>query len=237
MSSSRISAVAGVLFALAMASVSTAHADQRLTVVELFQSQGCSSCPPANANVMALAERADVLALSFGVTYWDYLGWKDTFARPAFTQRQRDYARGLGLQNVYTPQVVINGAVDTVGVDRADLDRAVRRAVRPPFEPALAVSGRTLTIQQSAGKVGAADVWLVWYDPRVVQVPIRRGENGGRTLPHRNVVKDIVRLGAWSGRAGSYTLPTAPDTTLGGAILLQRADGGAIIAAERIAAR
>src|SRR5580693_943584 len=85
-------------------------------VVELFQSQGCSSCPPANANVMAIADRPDVLALSFGVTYWDSLGWKDTFASPKFTARQWDYAHGLGHSNVFTPQVVINGRRDGVGV-------------------------------------------------------------------------------------------------------------------------
>ena len=223
--------IAAAALALAALTGAGARADERLNVVELYQSQGCSSCPPANANVMALADRADVLALSFGVTYWDYLGWKDTFASPAFTQRQRDYARGLRQESVYTPQVVVNGRADLVGTDRVELDRAIRRNVRPPFEPAIAVSGRTLTIAQGAG---AADVWLVWYDPRTVQVPIRRGENSGRTLPHRNVVKHIVRLGQWSGRAGAYTLPAAPDPALRGAVLLQRPDGGAIVAAARI---
>ena len=226
--------MAAAALALVVLTAPDARADERLTVVELFQSQGCSSCPPANANVIALAGRADVLTLSYGVTYWDYLGWKDTFASPAATQRQRDYARGLRQQNVYTPQVVVNGRADLVGNDASELATAIRRNVRPPFEPALTVSGRTLTVAQGQG---AADVWLIWYDPRTVQVPIRRGENSGRTLPHRNVVKQIVRLGAWSGGAGAYALPAPSDPALRGAILLQRPDGGAIVAASHLVAR
>ena len=220
---------------MAMTPSAVSRADERLNVVELFQSQGCSSCPPANANVMALADRTDVLALSFGVSYWDYLGWKDTFASPVFTQRQRDYARGLHLQGVYTPQVVVNGRAELVGTDRVALDRAIRRNVRPPFAPAVTVAGRSLTIAR--GETDApADVWLVWYDPRTVQVSIRRGENSGRTLAHRNVVKSIVRIGSWTGRAASYTLPALRDPALSGAVLVQRLNGGEIIAAERIAA-
>ena len=109
-------------------------------VVELFQSQGCSSCPPANANVIALADRPDVLALSFGVTYWDDLGWKDTFATPQYTARQWDYARALRPRNVATPQVVINGRRDVVGNDRGELEPAIRG--RPAARgPALTIAG------------------------------------------------------------------------------------------------
>ena len=89
-----------------------------LTVVELFQSQGCSSCPPANANVMALSDRPDLLTLSFGVTYWDQLGWKDTFASPRYTERQWDYAHAFHRRQVFTPEVVVNGHADVVGQDR-----------------------------------------------------------------------------------------------------------------------
>lgn len=215
----------------ALVATAPAQADPRLNVVELFQSQGCSSCPPANANVIALSEREDVLALSFGVTYWDYLGWRDTFAKPAFTQRQRDYARGLGASNVYTPQVVVNGRADLTGHVRADLERAIRRNVRPPFEPTITVAARALTIGEVRGQ---NDVWLVWYDPRVVEVPIRRGENGGRTLPHRNVVRDVIHLGLCSGAQTRLKLPTPPDPSLRGAILVQQRDGGPIVAAARV---
>src|SRR5271168_3113802 len=104
-------------------------ADQgQLTVVELFQSQGCSSCPPANANVMALSGRPDVLTLSFQVTYWDELGWKDTFDSPQYTARQWDYAHGLHHPNVFTPQVVINGRADVVGVRRGEIEQALAKA-------------------------------------------------------------------------------------------------------------
>ena len=223
--------LAAALGALAVLS-GAARAEERLDVVELYQSQGCSSCPPTNANVIALADRPDVLALSFAVTYWDYLGWKDTFAKPAFTQRQRDYAGVLG-SGSYTPEVVVNGRADLVGANRAELERAIRRNARPPFEPAITTSARTVTIA-AAQTTAAGDVWLVWYDPRTVEVPIRRGENSGRTLPHRNVVHDIRRIGAWSGQAATFNVPAPPDPALRAAILVQRRNGGPIIAAARL---
>jgi hypothetical protein len=201
-------------------------------VVELFQSQGCSSCPPANANVMAIAGRADVLALSFGVTYWDSLGWKDTFASPKFTARQWDYAHGLGHSNVFTPQVVVNGRRDGVGVDRDELQSLVAAGDRGNGGPALTVRGAVLSI--SATRRDNADVWLVRYDPRIVQVPIRRGENSGRTLPHRNIVRELTRIGRWSGAAETLALPAPTDTGLRTAILLQKPDGGPILAALRL---
>ena len=116
---------------LAFAAMLTAFASPAsaapLTVVELFQSQGCSSCPPANANVMALADRSDLLTLSFGVTYWDQLGWKDTFASPRYTERQWDYAHAFHRSQVFTPEVVVNGHADVVGQDRAELEALIGR--------------------------------------------------------------------------------------------------------------
>ncbi|MEQ1780052.1 MAG: DUF1223 domain-containing protein [Hyphomonadaceae bacterium] len=200
------------------------------TVVELFQSQGCSSCPPANENILTLTNRPDLLVLSFGVTYWDRLGWKDTFASKENTQRQYDYANGgLHRRNVATPQVVINGHVDIVGNRRDELIRAVDGARLSASAPAITLSGNTLTVA-AASSAGAADVWLVRYDPRTVQVPIQAGENGGRTLPHHNVVHEIVRLGGWSGKAASYQLPASTDANYRTAILVQDASGGPIIA-------
>src|SRR5437868_9988804 len=111
--------------------IAAAAATPPLTVVELFQSQGCSDCPPANANVMALSDRPDLLTLSFGVTYWDQLGWKDTFASPQYTARQWAYARGLHHNEVYTPQVVINGKADITGRDRGELESLIRREANP----------------------------------------------------------------------------------------------------------
>jgi hypothetical protein len=202
------------------------------TVVELFQSQGCSSCPPANANVMAIADRPEILALSFGVTYWDQLGWKDTFAAPAFTARQWDYAHGLHHPNVFTPQVVINGRRDGVGADPRELRSLVAAGDRGAGGPSVLLSARTVAI--GAGHGPSADVWLVRYDPRVVQVPIKRGENAGRTLPHRNVVRELVRLGAWQGQPRTFALPPTRGGALRTAVLVQSPGGGPILAAARL---
>ncbi len=201
-------------------------------VVELFQSQGCSSCPPANARVMALNARPDVLTLSFQVTYWDQLGWKDTFASPRYTARQWDYARALRHDNVFTPQVVINGRTDVVGIQPGEIEQAMGRADRGAGGPRLTLAAGRLDVSgDRAGR--AADVWLVRYDPRIVQVPIRRGENGGRTLPHQNVVRSLTRLGEWVGGARSYDLPPPDPGGLKSAILLQAGPGGPILAAAR----
>ena len=183
-------------------------------VVELFQSQGCSSCPPANANVMALSARPDILALSFQVTYWDQLGWKDTFGSPQYTARQWDYAHALHHTDVWTPQVVINGRTDVVGTQKGELLTAIARADRDASGPIVTVAGRRVTVAgpSQASTPAHAAIWLVRYDPNVVQVPIRRGENGGLTLPHKNVVRSLTRLGDWSGAAKSYPLP-APDAS------------------------
>ena len=201
-------------------------------VVELFQSQGCSSCPPANENILTLVDRPDLLVLSFGVTYWDRLGWKDTFASHENTQRQYDYANGgLKRRNVATPQVVINGYVDIVGNNRSELVRAISGAKLPSDAPTLALSGLKLSISAATAPVGGADVWLVRYDPRIVQVPIKAGENGGRTLPHRNVVRELVRVGGWSGKAATFQLPAATDPAYRTAILIQGSSGGPMITA------
>ena len=222
----------GMLAILLLASMPSFAADlDHPTVVELFQSQGCSSCPPANANVIALSDRPDLLTLSFSVTYWDELGWKDTFASPQFTARQWDYAHAFRRAEVFTPQVVVNGRADVVGVDRSELEALIAREAQPANAPQIAIVNGTATVGARAG--GNADVWLVRYDPNVVQVAIARGENGGRTLPHKNVVHELVKLGTWSGRQQTYVVPTASRSGLRQAILLQQGPGGAILAAAR----
>lgn len=200
-------------------------------VVELFQSQGCSSCPPANANVLALANRPDVLALSFQVTYWDQLGWKDTFGSQQNTERQWDYARVLKHSQVWTPQVVVNGRLDTVGTRPGEIERLIAKADRGASGPAININTGRVTVSGAGGR--PAEVWLVRYDPNIVQVPIQRGENGGKTLPHRNVVRELVRLGDWSGATREFTLPKAGKPGLSTAILVQEGRGGAIVAAAR----
>ena len=202
-------------------------------VVELFQSQGCSSCPPANANLNAIADRPDVIPLSFGVTYWDQLGWKDTFARPQFTARQWDYAHSAGRSQVATPQMVINGNRQTiVGNNRQQLD-AVIAAARRPGGPLIALVDGQVFIGAEAG-AKSSTVWAVRYDPRVNDVPIRAGENGGRTLPHRNIVRQLQAIGTWSGSAASYTLPPNGARVYRTAILVQTGTGGPIVNAAKL---
>jgi hypothetical protein len=220
-----------VAVALSLAGPALAADAAHPTVVELFQSQGCSSCPPANANVMALSDRPDILALSFQVTYWDELGWKDTFGSPQYTARQWDYARGLRHDSVFTPQVVINGRADVVGIQKGEIERAIARSDRGAAGPTVTIAGGRVAVA-GASTATPAQIWLVRYDPNIVQVPIRRGENGGRTLPHKNIVKTLTRLGDWSGAARSWTLPPSP-AGLKTAVLVQAGPGGPILAAAR----
>jgi hypothetical protein len=216
---------------LALAAPALAQPAAPLQVVELFTSQGCSSCPRANAAVAQLSARPQILALSFGVTYWDQLGWKDTFAQKKFTDRQWDYAKGLRHDNVGTPQVVVNGRLDVVGQQVSEIEGALRTAP-------LAAGGLAVTLRATGVAIAgpaprrAADVWLVRYDPNTVQVPIRRGENDGKTLPHKNVVRELTRLGDWNGGQRSYAIPTSP-AGLKTAILVQAGPGGPILAAAK----
>ena len=212
----------------AVSTVAMAADPAHPAVVELFQSQGCSSCPPANRNVMPLADRADVLVLSWQVTYWDYLGWKDSFADPAFTARQQAYARSLGHNGVFTPQVVINGRGDVVGIDGGQLTRALHDLDRGTGGPSLHLSANSVSID---GTGNDAVLTMVRYDPRIIQVPIRAGENGGATLPHRNVVREVAALGQWSGGSQTFALPKARHAGLKTAVLLQRGQAGPILAA------
>ncbi|KAA1177193.1 DUF1223 domain-containing protein [Rhizobium tropici] len=212
----------------ATAAMPVAAADRQPTVVELFTSQGCSSCPPANANLIKISNRKDVLALSFSVTYWDYLGWKDTYGKPEFTERQVTYEPGLRQAGPYTPQMVFNGATTAVGNSLSEVEALLTET--PPLK------GPTLTFNNGRAEVGAgsetedADVWLVRYDPRVEAVPVARGENGGATLQHTHVVRSLDRLGTWDGSKASFLLPRA-DVGLKTALLIQRPNGGPILSA------
>ena len=213
------------------AAVRTA-ADGDPVVVELYQSQGCSACPPANANLNAVAGQPGVLALSFAVTYWDQLGWKDQFAKPHYTQRQWDYANSSGRGNVATPQVIVNGKAMMTGADRAHFARLLAGG-GPKGGPAIGIEGNGVTIGP-AKAARSATVWLVRYDPRVRNVAIRTGENGGRTLPHRNIVTELRALGVWSGAATRFGVAPAANKALLSAILVQQGKGGPIIAARKL---
>ncbi len=202
-------------------------------VVELYQSQGCSSCPPADLNVNALAARPNILALSFAVTYWDQLGWKDTFGSPAFTARQWDYARHAGRAQVATPQVIINGGSAIVGSNSAQLDALIARIGPPRNGPALAFDGSMIRVA-GASRAANATIWLIRYDPRTRNVAIRAGENGGRTIPHRNIVRQLVKLGQWTGGEATFPLPRTGVAGLKSAVLVQQGVGGPIIASRKL---
>lgn len=212
------------------------------TVAELFTSQGCSSCPPADRLWNELAVRDDVLALSLPVDYWDYLGWKDTFARPEHTARQRAYARALRARSVYTPQGIINGSIDVIGSRRQDVLDAIGAnplGVDVPVEITRTGDAVAVRLGASARHTHAARVWLVLYRPHA-RAAIARGENAGRTISYANVVESMSPLGTWRGKAASYTAPVAAHAGSGllCAVLVQRErDGnpGAITAAGILA--
>ena len=221
--------------ALTAAAISPALAQPARSpvVVELFQSQGCSSCPPANAYANALSQRdPNVLVLSFAVTYWDQLGWKDRFATPAFTDRQWDYAKARHLGDVATPELVVNGRRSVRGTDRDAFAHDLAEGARDPAGPSIVIAAGQVTVT-GAMAARPADVWLVRYDPREIAVPIRAGENSGRTLPHRNIVKQLVRLGTYGGTSTHFTLPPAPEPGLATAAIVQVAHGGPILSAAK----
>ncbi|WP_162375631.1 thioredoxin family protein [Ancylobacter sp. TS-1] len=223
--------MAGTLLALSGPASATEFVtpDRQPIVVELFTSQGCSSCPPANANLIKLAERPDVLALSFSVTYWDYLGWKDVFGQPAYTQRQAVYEPRLGESGPFTPQMVVDGRASAIGFNLREM-QALIASSPPKTGPSIALASDRVDIGKGRTGSGGSDVWLVWFDPATVQVPVRRGENTGRTLPHSHVVHHLARLGAWNGESVAFRTPAIPKG-LKTAILVQEPGGGPILAA------
>ena len=206
-------------------------------VVELFTSQGCSSCPPADAFLGELARREDVIALAFHVDYWDYIGWRDPFAHPDFTKRQRGYAGALGLRAIYTPQMVIDGRADAVGSDRDHVGELIRRAgALPKLTVALIAEGDAPELQLPEAKLERpATVWLAIYDPEE-RTSVRRGENAGRELSDYNIVRELRKLASWDGHAQSLRVDLGESMAegLGCAILVQGADHGPILAAVTV---
>ena len=230
-----------LLCALVLAPFPSAAEDARgLTVVELFTSQGCSSCPPADAFLGELAEREGVLALSFHVDYWDYIGWKDIFADSAYTRRQREYAKNLGLRYVYTPQMVIQGSVHVTGSDRSAVIERIEHfkgTKQVPVTLRHETSGRLVVSIAAAPEPAEAAVWMVVYDDAHA-TEVRRGENRGRTLVDRNVVRGLHRIGTWTGealnlRVGLSGLTADPGD--GCAVLLQSIATGQVLGAAKLA--
>ena len=204
-------------------------------VVELFTSQGCSSCPPADEMLARLGERDNVIALALHVDYWDYIGWKDKFAHSAFTKRQKGYARSFGNRSIYTPQMVVNGVGDVVGnrpMDVADMVQAHARKGLP-VTLTLKRSGDRLTITAPASSgLADSDVILVRYTPTET-VSIPRGENAGKKLAYSHIVTELSDIGDWNGRA-----PLASSVAVSGnspiVVLVQEKGYGPIFAAARL---
>ena len=188
----------------------SARADERpIAVVELFTSQGCSSCPAADKILAEYAARKDVLALSFHVDYWNYLGWKDTFSRAEFTERQRRYAASFRRHGVYTPQAVVNGRTHAVGSRKQDIEDLIDGYVRDGKSLTVAVNTQreqeNIRVTTDADS-GDATLWVVYYDKKR-SVKIERGENRGRVITYHNVVREVSMLGMMKQGKLDVTLP------------------------------
>ncbi len=197
-------------------------------VIELFTSQGCSSCPPADAMVVALAQDDDIIALTLHVDYWDYLGWRDTLAKPEFSDRQRNYAQLRGDRGVFTPQMVVNGEEACIGSDEqalsASLAKATREHARLPVPIRVTRDGTDLTIALEGDYPGGANLYLMMVEPQT-SVTIKRGENKGREAHYANVVRRISHVALWDGEAGTIvTAMSAPGD--GFVVMLQQEEDG-----------
>jgi len=218
------------------------HQSRPLAVVELFTSQGCTSCPPADALLAELAQTGDVVALAYHVDYWDYLGWRDTLANPDNTARQYEYSNAFGSRSVYTPQAVVNGRLHVNGADRAALDEAIDSAAKAsalPVDVDLSYEGDTVVIETGSGSVpgGEAHVMLVYFNP-ATEVEITRGRNKGRSFTFWNSVSRFHSAGVWHGNEARYEMPMSEITKKGAggcAVIIQAVtrDGlpGAILGA------
>lgn len=209
---------------------------ERPVVVELFTSQGCSSCPPADALLDELADQPGLLALSFHVDYWDYIGWKDPFASAEYTQRQRDYARTLGLRYVYTPQIVVDGRKDLVGSHRRAVESAIKEAAKraPAVDVKLVPEdGGKITLSAGSAPAEGATVYLVMFDDDH-ETDVARGENGGRSIHNANVVREYRKLGTWTGEAMEFPIDmeAARSQGRGGcAVIVQAGTTGPVLGA------
>ncbi len=213
----------------------TAQESGNPVVVELFTSQGCSSCPPADALLHDLAKREDVIALALHVDYWDYIGWADSFAQAAFTERQKGYARASGRSSVYTPQMIIDGTHDVVGNRPVDVTALIDRAEDRPSGVALQLSrdkDRLRIVLSTKAPVGAADLHLVRYMPDA-EVAITRGENAGHSLHYSQIVTDWDVIARWDGQ-GEYRTEVPISGGKPVVVLVQKPDHGPVLAAARL---
>jgi hypothetical protein len=214
------------------ASLQPALADPPRAVVELFTSQGCSSCPPADEILVEYSRRPDIVALSLPVNYWDYLGWKDTLAHVAFTERQKAYAHSRSDRQVFTPQMIVNGKKSSIGSDRAQIEKAIQYTTKGrqtlPVNVSLNEQNGTVSIaieETPETTQRAAEVWVLPV-LRSQTVPIERGENRGKTITYANVVRGLNRVGEWRGGSARFEVPLDMARTGGDAyvVLLQSTD-------------
>lgn len=212
---------------------SPASAEEPLAVVELFTSQGCSSCPPADAFLGELSVRHDVLALAYHVDYWDYIGWKDIYANPAYTQRQRAYARRFDLSYIYTPQMVVNGHFETSGNKRRALLQVIEQEIRAVSEITLSVRGGQIVLDGPQQDQAVA-LYQVTY-LKEEKTKIRRGENRGKTLSEYNIVTELAELSEWRGGSLVLDLPeNLSPKEYGKALFLQRKGDFKILGALKL---
>ena len=211
--------------------------DEQPVVVELYTSQGCSSCPPANAFFSILAGREDVIAFGFYVDYWDYIGWRDVFGSPAYSARQKGYARAAGRRSVYTPQMIVQGDRDVVGnhpMDVTDLIQSYRGAERDVRLSLKRGASGTVQIRAEALRDpgGPLMIQVIRYQPEA-SVEITRGENAGHKLTYSNIVTDWQVVGEWDARAPfSAEVPAKGEKPV--VVLIQHKGPGPIEAAARL---
>ena len=221
-------------FAAVMALTAPVLADSPV-VVELFTSQGCSSCPPADKMLQALAERDDVIALALHVDYWDYIGWKDVFAQAKFTQRQRKFAAFSNRRSIYTPQMIVNGVSSVVGAKPMELSKTISEHAAAPSGVDLSLSrrGNSVVVDGSSnGAEGPFVVQIVRYQP-LSEVRITRGENAGKTLAYSNVVTEWSVLGDWDG-VGPLSMSASLSEDAPVVVIVQQQQFGPILAAARL---
>jgi len=224
-----------VLMGLGIATLAGPAGARAPVVVELFTSQGCASCVATGDLIADLSDRPHVLALTFGVDYWDYLGWQDTFAKAAFTDRQKAYLKPLALRDVYTPQVVVDGHLQAAANHPDEVDKLVKQAAREHDKPPQIMTARGARVAVGYGHApkGGADVWLVRYDPHEQKIAVKTGDNRGTTVVEHNVVRELVRLGAWTGKPKSFREPDAESDGLDTVVIVQAMRGGRIVAAKQ----
>jgi hypothetical protein len=224
-----LSAVVAVIAAASAQAQGTAQeaAQQPRAVVELFTSQGCSSCPPADRLLGELSKDSSLVVLSVPVDYWDYLGWKDTLAFSGNSNRQRAYARTRGDREVFTPQAVVNGVAFALGSDKSAIDRAIVKSgttiAHVPVK--LAVSAEKISVDVAGKSGGSGEVWLCPISSQV-EVAIGRGENNGSRIVYHNVVRRWVKLGEWSGKPASFNVPRSEVMAEGADAVVVLVQGG-----------